>query len=252
MAYFRAPIPAMAWYRTWFGTPYYKLLYGHRDEDDAEVWVRCILRRTGVGPEADVLDMACGRGRHAYWFARAGCRVSGIDISEESIAEARRDVPGAVFTVHDMRAPYANGTFDLVVCLFTSLGYFEDEDDDRKALTAAFAALRPGGHFVLDFMNSERVLRELVPMECQEAGGVRFTIARAVEDGMVVKRIVAEDGTGRHCFEERVAALAPDRLVALVQEAGFVALERTDGPEPTPFDPARSQRLVIWARRPNP
>ncbi|MBV6405248.1 MAG: Ubiquinone/menaquinone biosynthesis C-methyltransferase UbiE [Flavobacteriales bacterium] len=245
-------ITAMAWYRTWFGTPYYKLLYGHRDEDDAEVWVRTILGRTGMGQGAEVLDMACGRGRHARWFAQAGCRVTGIDLSAESIAEAHREVPSARFAVHDMRTPYASACFDLVVCLFTSLGYFEDENDDRKALAAAYTALRPGGHFVLDFMNSDRVLRELVPMECVEAGGVRFTIARTVEGGMVVKRIVAEDPSGRHCFEERVAALAPDRLTALVREAGFHVADRTDGPAPAPFDPARSQRLVIWARRPNP
>ncbi|HMQ75778.1 MAG TPA: class I SAM-dependent methyltransferase [Flavobacteriales bacterium] len=240
----------MAWYRTWFGTPYYKLLYGHRDEDDAEAWVRAILRRSEVGPGATVLDMACGRGRHARWFAEAGCRVTGIDLSKESIAEARSEVPSAQFAVHDIRVPFATAAFDLVVCLFTSLGYFEDEDDDRKALAAAFSATRPGGRFVLDFMNSVRVLKELVPMECVLAGGVRFTIARSTEGGMVVKRIMAEDESGRHHFEERVSALDPDRLVQLVHEAGFVVLDLTDGPEPAPFDPQRSERLVIWAQRP--
>ena len=130
----------MAWYRTWFGTPYYKLLYGHRDEDDAEVWVSTILRRCEAGPGTTVLDMACGRGRHARWFAEVGCDVTGIDLSAESIAEARHDVPSAHFAVHDIRVPFASAAFDLVVCLFTSLGYFEDEDDDRKALAAAFAA----------------------------------------------------------------------------------------------------------------
>ncbi|MBK6627874.1 MAG: class I SAM-dependent methyltransferase [Flavobacteriales bacterium] len=240
----------MAWYRTWFGTPYYKLLYGHRDEDDAEVWVSTILRRCEAGPGTTVLDMACGRGRHARWFAEVGCDVTGIDLSAESIAEARHDVPSAHFAVHDIRVPFASAAFDLVVCLFTSLGYFEDEDDDRKALAAAFAAARPGGRFVLDFMNSVRVLKELVPMECVQAGGVRFTIARSSEDGMVVKRILAEDASGRHHFEERVSALAPERLMQLVREAGFVVLDSTDGPEPEPFDPIRSQRLVIWAQRP--
>lgn len=250
MVYFRAPLTRMAWYRTWFGTPYYKLLYGHRDEDDAEAWVRTIVNRCGAGPGTTVLDMACGRGRHARWFAEAGCSVTGIDISTESIAEARREVPGAQFAVHDIRMPYAAATFDLAVCLFTSLGYFEDEDDDRRALVAAYGALRPGGRFVLDFMNSVRVLKELVPMECVQKQGVRFTISRSTEAHMVVKRIVAEDGSGRHLFEERVSAMAPDRLVELVREAGFIVLDRTDGPEPAPFDEHRSNRLVIWAQRP--
>ncbi len=240
----------MAWYRTWFGTPYYKLLYGHRDHDDAEAWVRTILDRTGVGPQAAVLDMACGRGRHARWFAEAGCRVTGIDLSAESIAEAAREVPTATFAVHDIRRPFAEGRFDLVVCLFTSLGYSADLNDDRDALKAAFAALRPGGHFVLDFMNTARVLKELVASECVPAGGLRFTIERGVENGQVVKRITVKDGGEEHHFEERVAALMPDQLETLLRDAGFLVHDRTDGPVPDPFDPDRSQRLVLWAQRP--
>ncbi|MBL8003316.1 MAG: class I SAM-dependent methyltransferase [Flavobacteriales bacterium] len=242
----------MAWYRTWFGTPYYKLLYGHRDHDDAQAWVRTILGRTGAAPGAAVLDMACGRGRHARWFVDAGCRVTGIDLSEESIAEAKREVPDADFRVHDIRMPFADRQFDLVVCLFTSLGYSADVDDDRRALRAAFAALRPGGWFVLDFMNTARVLKELVEAECVRSGGIRFTITRGLEQGQLVKRIAVKDGEEEHLFEERVAALMPEQVEALVRDAGFVVHERTDGPDPEPFDAARSHRLVVWAQRPLP
>lgn len=254
MAYFRRPFrrPPMAWYRTWFGTPYYKLLYGHRDHDDAEAWVRMILQRTGAGTGTKVLDLACGRGRHARWFAEAGCAVTGIDISAESIAEARRQVPQATFQVHDIREPFAEGRFDLAVCLFTSLGYFEHASDDLRALRAACEALRPGGWFVLDFMNTGRVLRELVPSEEVRVGDVHFAITRHHADGQVVKRITATDASGLHRFEERVAALGPAELEALVHEAGLVVRDRTDGPDPAPFDPDRSGRLVIWAQRPEP
>jgi SAM-dependent methyltransferase len=240
----------MAWYRTWFGTPYYKLLYGHRDHDDAEVWVRMILGRTGLGAGSEVLDMACGRGRHARWFIEEGCRVTGIDISPESIAEARKTVPNGAFVVHDIREPFATERYDLVVCLFTSLGYFESPGDDQRAMMAAAAALRPGGWFVLDFMNSVRVVRDLVPEECVQSGGVRFTIARCMERDQIVKRIKAEDRGEVHRFEERVKALMPDQLEALVREAGLIVRDRTDGPVPSPFDPVTSERLVIWAQRP--
>jgi hypothetical protein len=82
------------------------------------------------------------------------------------------------------------------------------------------------------------------------AGGIRFTITRGLEQGQLVKRIAVKDGEEEHLFEERVAALMPEQVEALVREAGFAVRERTDGPEPTPFDPARAQRLVVWAQRP--
>ncbi len=251
VAYFRGPLNAMAWYRTWFGTPYYKLLYGHRGEDDAEAWVRTILARTGLGGGAEVLDMACGRGRHARWFREAGCRVTGIDLSGESIAEARLEVPGCRFEVHDIRVPYAEGSFDAVVCLFTSLGYSADREDDRRAVRAAYAALRQGGWFVLDFMNSARVVKDLVPAERVERGGVHFAIERTMEDGQVVKRIHVRDGASEHHFEERVAALTPDELADLLTGAGFRVRARTDGPGAEPFDVERSNRVVLWAQRPD-
>jgi SAM-dependent methyltransferase len=240
----------MAWYRTWFGTHYYKLLYGHRDHDDAEGWVRMIMDRLGLEAGSNVLDMACGRGRHARWFIKAGCQVTGIDISPESIADARADVPGGAFLVHDIREPFAEARYDLVVCLFTSLGYFEAMEDDRRALAAAAMALRPGGWFVLDFMNSAKVVRELVGEECVQAAGVRFSITRRMEHGQIVKRIDADDSGTVHHFEERVTALMPDQLEALVRQSGLRVMAITDGPVPEPFDVERSQRVVIWAQRP--
>jgi SAM-dependent methyltransferase len=240
----------MAWYRTWFGTSYYKLLYGHRDQDDAQAWVRMILDRLKLKAGSEVLDMACGRGRHARWFIEAGCRVTGIDISPESIADARKAVPGGAFVVHDIREPFATERYDLVVCLFTSLGYFETPGDDQRAMAAAASALRPGGWFVLDFMNSAKVVRDLVAEECVQAEGVRFTITRCMEQGQIVKRIAADDRGETHRFEERVTALMPAQLEALIGAAGLVVMDRTDGPVPTPFDPDRSERLVIWAQRP--
>ncbi|HOP45367.1 MAG TPA: class I SAM-dependent methyltransferase, partial [Flavobacteriales bacterium] len=155
----------MPWYTDWFGTRYYKLLYRHRNEEDARPWVEAILQRTGLGEGGRVLDLACGRGRHAHWFNEAGLQVTGVDISGESISEARIAVPGATFLVHDIRTPVADSTFDLAVCLFTSIGYFDDSADDQRVIASAATALRSGGSFVLDLMNPHHVRNTLVPFE---------------------------------------------------------------------------------------
>lgn len=240
----------MGWFKHWFGTRYYSLLYGHRDVDDARHWVRSILDRWQLPVGSQVLDLACGRGRHAFFFAEAGALVTGVDISEASIVQARVAVPQAEFVVHDMREPFRPGSFDAVCCLFTSLGYFEDLEDDRAVFRAVFAALKPGGRFVLDFMNSDLVVRELVANEHLSMQGVGFELRRSCEMGVLVKHITVRDAGEEHRFEERVQALTPDQLEAMALEAGFVIEDRTDGPELVPFDPNASQRFVLWMRKP--
>ena len=242
----------MGWFKHWFGTRYYALLYGHRDVDDARIWAQAILGRWGLPEGASLLDLACGRGRHAHFFAEAGQRVVGIDISEASIAEARVAVPSAEFVVHDMRESFRPEAFDAVCCLFTSLGYFEGLDDDRAVFAAVFGALKPGGRFVLDFMNSDRIVQDLVPEEWSTIEGVKFRIQRSCTDQVLSKRITVHDGMAIHHFEERVQALTPLQLEAMATEAGFVIDDRTDGPVLAPFDPLRSQRFVLWMHKPIP
>ncbi len=240
----------MGWYRSWFGTRYYALLYGHRNERDARVWVDSILGRWGLPQGSRVLDMACGRGRHAGWFHERGMVVSGIDISADSVAEARAQHAGVDFHVHDMREPFGHEQFDAITCLFTSLGYFDSVDDDRKVLKAAYDALVPGGRFVVDFMNTPRVLKHLVASERTVREGVRFDIERMMDGNTIVKRIHIEDQGHAEDFEERVQALLPAEIEALAIEAGFELIECTDGPVPDPYSPDRSERCVFWMKKP--
>ena len=236
----------MGWFKHWFGTRYYSLLYGHRDQEDAAAWVTTIVKQWSMPKGARIHDLACGRGRHARFFVEAGLDVTGTDISQASIEEARRAVPKATFAVHDMRDLFPAQPFQGACCLFTSLGYFDDLSDDRKVFRAVADSLAPGGHFVVDFMNTQLVLRDLVPEETVDAEGVTFHITRALENGVLVKRIRVLDGDAEHEFEERVQALTPAQLQGLAVEAGFTVDAETDGPDPTPFDPDHSQRYVLW------
>jgi SAM-dependent methyltransferase len=239
----------MDWYRDWFGTRYYALLYGHRDRSDAECWVRAIMDRWKPGVGDRLLDMACGRGRHALHFANAGLHVTGVDISEQSLAEARLAVPSAEFVLHDIREPLGGAAFPFVTCLFTSLGYTTDPADDQRILNAVADNLQPGGRFVLDVMNTARVLEGLVPTEDMEIGGVGFKVDRWFGNGVIHKRITVSDDGEERTYEERVRALWPEELTAMVTKAGLVVEEATDGPSFEPFHPQRSQRFVLWARK---
>lgn len=240
----------MGWYRHWFGTRYYSLLYGHRDDADAAEWVGGILDRWQLPTGSSVLDLACGRGRHVRHFMEKGLRTTGVDISEASIADARTMLPGADLRVGDMREPVAQDAFDGICCLFTSLGYFDTKADDQQVFDAVATALRPGGRFVLDFMNTLCVLRDLVREERLERDGVRFHIQRQLVRDVLVKRITVSDGDETHRFEERVQTLFPDELEAMAVNAGLEIEGITDGPTWDPFDAQRSARFVLWTRKP--
>lgn len=238
-----------AWYKDWFGTPYYSMLYGNRDDSEAQEQVEGILALTGSGPGSKVLDMACGRGRHARCFLAKGLEVTGFDVNPTAIDVAQLAAPGANFRIHDMREHFADGRFDLVVNLFTSFGYFDRRDDDLKVLRVAHAALKPGGSLLIDFMNTPKVIAGLVEQEERVVGEVRFTVTRRLRCGMVEKNIHVRDGGADHHFTERVMALTPDEIVSMAIECGFVVLGQFGGFDASPYVVDRSERYVLWAKR---
>lgn len=246
---FRPFSGTMGWFNGWFGTRWYAMLYSHRDEEDAAKLVWPVIAKGGLKPGQLVLDMACGRGRHAAIFAQAGMDVTGIDLSPQSIEEAREKVPGAHFEVFDIRSPHADNRFDAVVCLFNSLGYSPDRADDQRAVNAAAAALKPGGLFVLDLLNADHAVQHIVPCETQDIGDARFHLLRGVEGTNIVKRILVEHHGRTETYVERVHAWALPEVEDLIRLSGLVMEDVTDETCLQSFAPDRSGRIVAWARK---
>ncbi|MCC6840324.1 MAG: class I SAM-dependent methyltransferase [Flavobacteriales bacterium] len=239
----------MGCFNGWFGTRWYTLLYAHRDEADAARLVLPLIEKGGLRRGQTVLDMACGRGRHAAVFAREGLQVTGLDLSEASIHQARQAVPNAHFVVHDIREPFATSRFDAAVCLFTSLGYSDDRAGDLRAVAAAAQALKPDGLFVLDLLNGDVVADQLTSSETKIIQGVRFHIRRSMDGGDIVKQIMVEHGGGVEEYQERVHAWSLPTVRELVRKAGLQVEDVTDGSCHRPFDVQQSERIVLWARK---
>jgi SAM-dependent methyltransferase len=135
---------------------------------DAARAVQWILGRTRLGPGTAVLDAPCGFGRHSVEFARRGYAVTGVDFSETEVERARSAAKSARVSLRlicqDMRDMEFSGEFDLAVNLFSSIGYFSD-DEDRLLLDRFWRALKPGGLFVLDTRNRDQCVRAMPPEE---------------------------------------------------------------------------------------
>lgn len=102
-----------------------------------------------------VLDMCCGFGRMAGMLHRLGYDVTGVDLSVEQIELALHDNPGPSYQVGDMRVLPKNRSYDAIVNLFTSFGYFETVEEDLQALRSWHAGLRPGGKLVMELADME-------------------------------------------------------------------------------------------------
>jgi SAM-dependent methyltransferase len=212
----------MNWYESWFDSPYYPILYQQRDEQEAAAFIERLLNRLELPRESHVLDMACGRGRHARCMAALGMRVTGIDLSEPSLLDAQaQPMPGLAYLRHDMREPLTTQGFDGVMNLFTSFGYFEDPDDDRRVIRTAFTALRPGGFFVLDYLNIHSVLPQLPARETVVNAGIRFSIHRHHVLPWILKDIGVQGPDRSLHFQEKIRCYSPADLADMLTASGF-------------------------------
>ncbi len=245
------------WYEDWFGRDEYELVYHERGEAEAERMVDLLERVARPAAGAAVLDVGCGRGRHARVLARRGYRVTGIDLSEDVLAQARTraDDEGLVLTFRrsDMREPACDACFDGVINLFTTFGYFEDEADHLRAVRAMAAALRPGGWLFQDFLNASYVRSHLVPEDAHVHAGVEIRQQRWIADGRIGKRITLHDrhaprnGT-RGPFFESVRLLTLDDFRALYAAAGLTLSATFGDDDGAPHGPA-SPRLILYAHK---
>jgi SAM-dependent methyltransferase len=249
----RGPCPAPDG-DTWFAHAFdalYLELYRHRDEREAAVFAR-VLQAEGVrGPYCEV---ACGSGRFLRALADAGETVYGLDLSAPLIARARVVLEGGALARGDMRAlPFRGGTFGAVLLLFTSFGYFADADDDGRVLAEVVRLLRPGGSFVLDFLNAGATVRSLVAMSRRDVAGVRVVERRWVDPrGPYLRKTVeaepGEDGLPGLPREERVRLYVPEELRALVAAHGLTVVAELGNYEGASFDLEESARFILVTR----
>lgn len=230
------------WFEEWFGEEYLQL-YPHRDDAEAERAVALVARATGLRPGWRVLDVGCGAGRHARAFRAAGARCVGLDLSR-TLLHIAREVTDAPLVRADMRdLPIRPGGMDLTVSLFTSFGYFERDEEHAGALGQMAGTLRPGGWFVIDFLNPSEVRARLVPRERVPVLGGEVDVARSVSpDGhYVCKTILTPDGRK---FVERVRLFEPAEISAMLSEAGINVRHRFGDYDAGPLRPG-SPRTIL-------
>lgn len=245
---------AAPWYETWFDSPHYHTLYGHRSQGEASDFIQT-LHDVLQWDTLELLDLACGKGRHAAAASKLGHKVVGIDLSPNSIHQARTDHEegeGLSFLQGDMRDFTLNTRFDGVLNLFTSFGYFEQPKDQLQVLKQVKAHLQPGGFFILDFLNLGHARAKMVALETIERGSTKYHIERhygPLNPNMegFVKTISFEADGQQHRHSERVAGLDKSQLYSMLKEAGFSVQSCFGDYDLSPWHPVKSPRLILNA-----
>ncbi len=233
------------WYQKWFDTPFYHILYKNRDDKEAGEFMTNLTSHFNLPSQAEILDLACGKGRHSRYLNELGFEVTGIDLSPKSIAFAKQfENETLEFKEHDMSFPYPK-KFDAVFNLFTSFGYFENEEDNLKTIQAIKSELKPGGFGVIDFLNVPFITKHLVPSETRVIDGINFTINRSIQDGYILKDIQFQFENENYSFQERVKAITLSDFKEYFKQANVTLLDCFGNYQLDTYHEETSSRLIL-------
>ena len=177
----------MAWFKDWFGTPYYKMLYRHRNDEEASVFLDNVVQKR------------------------------------------------------------MNDLFNA----FTSFGYFDTEEEDIKTLCNVRNALEDSGCFVIDYLNSTKVAKEILPHSKSTCEKVHFDIRKHIENKFIIKDIIVDDDGEEYHFSERVKLLDKNDFEKYFTTAGLEITAVFGNYKLETFNENSSERLILIAKKSN-
>jgi len=240
----------MEWFETWFDSEYYHKLYKNRDGVEAERFINNLISHLKLPVESNVLDLACGKGRHSFFLNQKGFITTGVDLSPNSISCANQFKNNTLhFEVKDMRESFCKNEFDAIFNLFTSFGYFDSKTENLKVLIAIEDMLKESGVFVIDFMNAKKVIDNLVENETKTIDDIGFKLSRFYRNGNIEKHIDFNDKNEAFHFEEKVQALFLKDFEMLINQTNLKIDSIFGDYNLNAFNEDISDRLIIVGRK---
>ena len=212
-------------------------------------WIDEVVRKYSVKGKK-VLDVPCGIGRVSYFLSKLGYEITGVDISEKMVKKSKENVPNGVFIKGDMRKltqVLRGETYDIIINIFNSLGYYEEEDD-LKILREFRGVIKDNGILIVnldnrDFLiyNKPEIVHSYVPPYLVVDRNVfdpftsRLQVTRSyIKDGKEVEKI---------SFSQRFYSL--HEIVQLMKKAGFEVVDVYSGYSWKKFEISDPQMTII-------
>jgi 2-polyprenyl-3-methyl-5-hydroxy-6-metoxy-1,4-benzoquinol methylase len=243
---------ANEWYKEWFSSPYYDILYYKRNQQEAVAFIQLLINHLKPPPLSRMLDVACGKGRHSKALAEMGFDVTGIDLSEPFINEAKRwETEHLHFFQHDMRSTFYINYFNYAFNFFTSFGYFRTRREHDDAMRTIAQSLKLNGVLVIDYLNAHYAEDHLVSNEEIVLDDTLFKIRRWHDEERFFKEIQIEEpnNSARPVFTEKVAKFNLGDFTDMLSFQHMQVQEVFGDYNLGPYDIRKSPRMIIIAKK---
>jgi len=238
------------WYVNWFNSPYYHILYKDRNKKEAEFFIDNLISYLKISEGSKLIDIACGKGRHANYLNKLGLDVVGYDLSINNIKSAKKyENKTLKFYVHDMRKVLKEDYFEYATNLFTSFGYFKNEKDEQITMNAMASNLKNEGILIIDFMNTKKVISNLIKYENKKVNCINFKIERRIIKKHIIKNIILTDNGKDYIYNEQVRALTLDDFYNLTTIAKLKIIDIFGNYKLDDFNAKTSDRLIIICKK---
>lgn len=219
----------------------------------AETEVAQLLQLLELPAHATVLDMPCGPGRHLIHLAARGLRVTGVDRTQSYLDEARTRLSRAGLSaelIHaDMRELVRPASFDAVLHLYSSFGYFDDPRDDQRLLRSMRESLRAGGCVVLELAVLDGAILDPAQEHALSNGSaIVESASRLDHDGVLTRdwEASARDAQGAHRrWQAKHRLYRVSELEQMLRGAGFNAVHVFGGFDGSAFAPDAGHAVLI-------
>lgn len=244
------------WFKDWFSSRFYLEIYRHRNDEDARNLINLIQRNVHVNTDDKALDICCGAGRHSLELARRGFHVTGFDLSEFLISEAKKSYKNSPeqnlkvkFLIKDMRHFNFNKSFDLAVNVFTSFGYFDDDEENFNVIKNASDSIRKKGYFVFDYVNGDNLRKNLVRLSRNKYGSLYITQRRKIDGDFVIKKIKISSGKRHFEYSEKLKLYGFNTMEKVFEQYGLKVYKSFGDYFGNKYSRNNSQRMILFAQK---
>ena len=237
------------WFKNWFDSEFYHILYNKRNEKEAEFFIDNILNILFSKKNSFFLDLACGKGRHSIYLNTKGFYVDGLDLSKKSLNTAMPYQNKKLhFFLRDMRHIKENNKYNYILNLFTSFGYFEHKKDNKLVVNGISKALKKDGIFIMDFLNIDNCLNNLVEKEKKIIQKKEFNIKRWYNKKYLFKKIEFKYKKELMSYTERIQLLKKEEIINLCKKENLKLIKSFGDYQLNKFD-ENSERLILFFKK---
>lgn len=237
------------WFEDWFASEDYLNVYSHRNKGDADSLLKLILANISIPANASILDSACGSGRHSDLLSKLGYNLFGFDLSKTllQIGQNNKKLHNSKvnYFCSDIRNIPLKTTFDVILNLFTSFGYFKSDKENFAIIDFASKNVKDGGYFVFDYLNPDYVRENLIQHSKQIIDSKKIVEDRRIQNGRVEKEIVIENDKFKHRYFESVQLYSFKELLFVFKNFGFHAIKKYGNYNGDLYDENNSERMII-------